>query len=81
MSTPRLFLSRRDLRSPEIAAARTRQVISEWESVRVKTALGTHFRHSSRVELVRPWWMPAALYRWLLRSIVVETQAEEKVRS
>lgn len=81
MSTPRIYLGARDLATPEKAAARTREVIADWESVRVKTALGTHFRYTSRVELVRPWWMPAWLYGRLMRSIVVENQAEEKVRS
>ena len=72
----RIYLSRRDTRTPEQAAQTAAAAISEWREVEVRNALGQHFRSSMRVSIRRPWWMPAPLYRALMRSVVLETQSE-----
>ncbi len=74
----RLYLSRRDVRSPEAASAAAFDAISDWQQTEVKNALGQKFRASVRVGLHRPWWMPAPIYRILLRSVVTESRWEQK---
>ena len=78
--TERAYLRARDLASPAKAVARRDQVIADWSTLRVQTALGVQFRHESRVILRRPWWMPGRLYRRLLSSIVVDYRASERVK-
>lgn len=70
----RRFLGRR--KSGDVAAfdRHVRRAISEWQTLEIKTALGMHFRQSARISIVRPFWMPDWLYRWLLRSVIVETR-------
>ena len=70
----RRFLGRR--KSAEVGAfdRHVRRAISEWTELKIKTALGMEFRQTGRVVVVRPWWMPDALFRRLLRSIVIETK-------
>lgn len=68
------FMGSRKLRDPQTVLRHTARVIADWEQLRVRTAMGTEFRRESRVVLRRPSWMPARLYRVLLRSIVVETR-------
>ncbi len=74
----RLYLGRRDVRSPEAARHASFEAISAWESTIVKNAMGQRFRASVQVGLRRPWWMPAPLYRALLRSVVTESRWEQK---
>ena len=74
----RLYLGHRDVRSPEAAGAAAFEAISDWQATIVKNALGQRFRASVRVGLRRPWWMPAPLYRALLRSVVTESRWEQK---
>ena len=74
----RVYLGRRDVRSPETARRAAFEAISEWESTVVKNAMGQRFRASVRVGLRRPWWMPAPLYHRLLSSIVTESGWEQK---
>lgn len=74
----RLFLSRRDTRSPDAARHATFEAISDWQATLVKNALGQKFRASARVVLRRPWWMPSPLYRALMRSVVVESGWEQR---
>lgn len=80
MTTTRRYLSKRDLAEPVKAASRTREILSDWQTLQIGTALGAKFRHHARVTLRRPAWMPGPLFRVLLRSIVVETQNEERAR-
>jgi hypothetical protein len=78
--TTRAYLRARDLSTPAKAVAKRDRIISEWTTLQVQTALGAQFRHDARVLLRRPRWMPEAIYRRLLASIVVETRAAERVR-
>ena len=80
MSTTRRYLNARDLASPVKAALRTREVLTDWQTLQISTALGAKFRHHARVTIRRPAWMPGPLFRVLLRSIVLETQNEERER-
>jgi hypothetical protein len=80
MTTTRRYLSKRDLAEPVKAASRTREILSDWQTLQIGTALGAKFRHHARVALRRPAWMPGPLFRCLLRSIVIETQNEERDR-
>lgn len=73
----RRFMGSRKLRDLRSVLHHTAHVIADWEQLRVRTAMGTEFRRESRVVLRRPNWMPDRLYRWLLRSIVVETRDVE----
>lgn len=74
------YINARKLRTPAKARSRTVKVIADWETMRVRLALGQQFRRTSRVVLKRPWWMPEALFMWLLRAIVIETaKVEERV--
>jgi hypothetical protein len=66
------------VRSPEAAGRATVEAIADWQATIVKNALGQRFRASVRVGLRRPWWMPAPLYRVLLRSVVTESRWEQK---
>lgn len=38
----------------------------------ITSHIGMHFRQTVRVRIERPWWMPEAVYRRLMRTIVVE---------
>ena len=80
MTVTRRYLNARDVRNPAVAASRTKELLTDWQTLQVATALGTKFRHHARVAIVRPWWMPNRLYQLLLRSIVVETENEERQR-
>ncbi len=64
-------------RTPEQAAASTRKVIADWDTERIRIGLAAEFHRSTRVSLVRPWWLPPWLYSRLMRSIVVEAKQEE----
>jgi hypothetical protein len=68
------FLGERKTTSPEKFAKHSRRVLADWQEHRIRTALGMEFRQSSRVLIVKPWWMPGPLYRRLMRSIVIETR-------
>jgi hypothetical protein len=72
--TARGFLGARKTRTPEKFRRQVELELADWQEHRIKTALGMQFRQSSRVRLLRPWWMPSAVYRWLLRSIVIESK-------
>ena len=78
MTVTRRYLSTKDLSNPLKAASRTKELLTDWQTLQVATALGTKFRHHARVAIIRPWWMPGSLYQLLLRSIVVETENEER---
>ncbi len=78
--TDRAFLRARDLADPAKAVRKRDEILFDWTSVKVRTALGAAFRHDARATLRRPWWMPAWLYRRLLASIVVEYRGAERVR-
>lgn len=68
----RAFLRASDTATPEQAAAAATKVIADWETQRIRLALGREFAVASRVLLRRPRWMPNWLYRILMRSIIVE---------
>ena len=68
------FLGGRKTTSPEKFDRHVRRELADWQEFRIRTALGMEFRQTSRVLLARPVWMPAWLYRRLLRSIVIETR-------
>lgn len=74
----RVYLSRRDVRSPQIAQDRAVEALTDWQETIVRNALGQKFRATARVGIRRPWWMPRGMYHALLRSIVVEHHAEQK---
>ena len=53
--------------------------IAEWQEARVKDALGREFRStSSRIVVRRPGWMPDRLYRFLMRTIVIEERPAQR---
>lgn len=68
------FLGRRKTTSPEKFDRHVRRELATWQEHRIRTALGMEFRQTSRVLIVKPTWMPGALYRCLMRSIVIETR-------
>jgi hypothetical protein len=70
--TSKRFLNRRKVRNIVVARQAAAEVISDWEQLRMKTALGAKFGRKTRVVLHRPWWMPGRLYTVLLSSIVTE---------
>lgn len=78
MSLPvtRSYLRARKMTSPTKAARATAEVLDEWRTLRLKTALGKTFRQTERVSLHRPRWMPRRLYLWLMSTVVFEAPAE-----
>lgn len=72
----RRYLRGRHMETPKDAYRATREVLDDWRTLRLKTALGRTFRHTERIVIRRPWWMPARLYSWLLSTIVYEGPAE-----
>lgn len=68
------FLGQRKTTSPAKFDRHVRRELADWQEFRIRTALGMEFRQTSRVLLVKPRWMPGAIYRRLLRSIVIETK-------
>ncbi len=53
------------------------RVIAEWQSARVRDALGRTYRTTStRVVVRKPGWMPGPMFRWLMRCVVVEERLE-----
>ena len=80
----RRYLRGRHMGDPVEAYRATREVLDGWRTLRLKTALGKTFRHTERVSMHRPRWMPRRLYLWLLSTIVFEepaAQAEEASRA
>jgi hypothetical protein len=53
------------------------RVLADWQTVRIRTALGVQYRQSSRVLLRKPGWMPWRLYHWLFRQIVIDAEPIE----
>ncbi len=54
------------------------RVLADWQTVRIRTALGVQFRQTSRVMLAKPRWMPWRFYRWLLfQTIRIEAEPIE----
>jgi hypothetical protein len=74
MPKAKAYLRARQLRNPMKARVAIQTAISEFEDLRIKTALGQHLGRRSRIVLVRPWWMPNRFYTWLLSTVVSETQ-------
>lgn len=74
----RIYLGRRDVRTPARAAETAHAAIVAWRSTEVRNALGQHFRASVQVEVRRPWWMPLAVYERLMRTVVVTSSAERR---
>lgn len=72
--TARAFLGRRKTRTPEKFGRHAARELAAWQEHRIRTALGMEFRQTSRVLIVQPWWMPGALYRRLMRTIVIESK-------
>lgn len=59
------------------AEGEVHRVIAEWQSARVRDALGREYRTtSSRVVVRKPGWLPGPLFRWLMRCVVVEERLE-----
>ena len=79
--TQRAYLNARKTRDPRAARAHAVKVLTDWEDLKIQTALGAQFNVRGRVVLRRPWWMPAPLFWALLRSIVVERRVTERHRS
>lgn len=73
MKRAEAFLGQRKTTSPAKFDKHVRRELAEWQEFRIRTALGMEFRQTSRVVIVRPRWMPAWLFRRLLRSVVIET--------
>jgi hypothetical protein len=73
--TARRYLRARKMSSPERAGRSTAEILDEWRTLRLKTALGRTFRQTERVALHRPRWMPRRLYRWLMSTVVFEAPA------
>ena len=51
------------------------QVSDEYRRIteqRIMAPIGLYFRQTVRVTVRRPRWMPDRVYRWLMRTIVVE---------
>lgn len=73
-ATHKRFLNQRKTRNLFKAQSSAREVISDWENMRIRTALGHKLNRRSRISLVRPWWMPGKLYIWLLSTIVADAE-------
>lgn len=69
----KVYLSARRTSTPDKARVATREAITSWKTLLIKTSLGVEFKNTSRVTLQRPAWMPRRLYRWLLGTVIVET--------
>lgn len=55
------------------AEGEVHRVIAEWQSARVRDALGREYRTtSSRVVVHQPGWMPGSIFRWLMRCVVIQ---------
>lgn len=74
MPRPRAYLRARQLRNPLKARVAVTEAITEWEDLRIKTALGHKLGRTSRIVMNRPWWMPQRFYLWLLGTVVAETK-------
>ncbi len=72
MST-KVYLRARKLKNQMRAQLSVREAITDWDTLRVNTALGVKFKRTTRVVLRRPVWMPGRVYTWLLSTIVSET--------
>lgn len=65
-----------------IEAARKRHAyafaaeIDRMEKSAVAIQLGEHFRETIHVQIRKPWWMPKALYRALMRTIIVSKEVQ-----
>lgn len=72
----RRYLRARKASSPAKAYRSTAEILDDWRTLRLKTALGAMFRQTERVVLRRPWWMPRRLYLWLMSTVVFEAPAQ-----
>lgn len=70
--TTRRFLNKRKLGNIVKARGHVQTVISDWEALRINTALGQHLGRRSRIVLRRPGWMPERVYRFMLDSIAAD---------
>lgn len=53
------------------------QVLADWQTIRIRNALGVALRQTTRVRMARPRWMPRRLFRLLMRSIVIDVAEHE----
>ncbi len=74
--TTRSYLRARKMETPAEAHRSTLEILDDWRSLRLKTALGKTFRQTERVVIRRPRWMPRRLYLWLLSKVVYEAPPE-----
>lgn len=72
----RRYLRGRNMEGPVEAYRATREVLDGWRTLRLKTALGKTFKHTERVVMRRPRWMPRRFYLYLLSTIVFEAPAD-----
>lgn len=77
MSVDRAFLNARKMRNPEQAHRETLEVLADWRTMRLRTALGLRFKSTERIVMRRPAWMPRRLYLWLLSTLVIEGEMPE----
>lgn len=56
------------------------RVLADWQTIRIRTALGVEFRQTTRVVLQRPWWLPSFLFHELLRAVVIEKAGKIRAR-
>lgn len=72
------YLRKRKLRNPLRGKLAVVEVISDWDTLRVSSALGVKFKRTTRVVLRRPAWMPGRVYTWLLSTVVSEPEAPKE---
>ena len=59
------------------AEGEVHRVIAEWQSARVRDALGQEYRSTTtRIVVRKPGWMPERMFRWFMRCIVLEERPE-----
>lgn len=77
VGTDRRYLRARKAKTPERAFRSTGEILDDWRTLRLRTALGRTFRQTERVVMRRPRWMPRRFYLWLMSTVVFEAPAEE----
>ncbi len=55
------------------AEGEVHRVIADWQSARIRDALGRTYRTTeTRVVVRQPRWLPGPVFRWLMRCVVVQ---------
>lgn len=66
------------MRDPLAVRDSVREIVSDWEELRIKAAVGTKLARRSRIVIRRPWWMPARTHRWVLGMVFAEADESDQ---